>query len=207
MGMGIVSNKDFAKEREAVGLPKEKEPTNDPMDQLDESVIIDVPSTHGSNTHEGRIERGRGDGSTEVPNSLRQLIGTESAINGRSAALELAESFGISPSSVSAYAKGATSTTSYDERPNGSAITNAKLAVSKKARKKLMLAINYITEEKLANAKVGELSHVAKNMSGIMKDMTDTNDERDGRNDGPTFVFYSPNIREEKHFDIVKTKE
>ncbi len=114
MPMGIVSEKDFEMEREKMVPSTNPIPTK-PVE------IVDV-------------NRGGGVGSVEVPNTLRNIIGEESITNGRQAAVELAQQFGISPSSVSAYGVGATSTASYAERPNAPQINGVKEKIAKRAR-------------------------------------------------------------------------
>lgn len=197
MPMGIVSDKDFDLERSKLDGPDKKEsiPTTPPPPITGE--VIDVP-------------RGRPNGAVEVPNGLRKLIGEESAIHGRQSALELAQSFGISPSSTSAYNAGATSTSTYGTTPNKPHIDAAKQRVSNRARSRLMNALRHITNEKLESAKPVELSAIARNMSAIVKDMepdTPKSPNGDGKNSGPTFVFYSPQIRKEDHYDVVRVNE
>lgn len=188
MGMGIVNDDEFDSELSR-SLPsvENKEP-------IPRAQIIDSP------------HKGRPVGSVEVPNSLRKIIGETSVSDGRQEALALAKDFGISPSSVSAYSQGATSTASYDERPNVDTINRTKEKISKRARNKLMLALSHITSERMADAKVRDVASIAKDMSGIIKNM-----EPDGpktpANTGPTFVFYSPQLKKEEHFDIVQSKD
>src|SRR5215510_11616874 len=153
MPMGIVSDRDFDRERDNARVPV-KTPPPKPT-----AVVIDSP------------QKGRGNGNVEVPDALRKVIGEESVINGRQSAMEIADAFGISPSSVSAYANGSTSTATYDKSPNISHLLKAKQRISKRARKTLVLALNHITDEKLAVAKVAEVAAVARAMSGIVRDM------------------------------------
>lgn len=190
MAMGIVTDEDFHKELGNCSNSKENPPPNKT------AVIVPSPS------------KGRGEGNVEVPSGLRKLIGQESVSNGRQSALELAESLGISPSSVSAYAQGANSTTSYRDRPNLSVINEAKERISKKARNRLLLALNHITGDKLESAKVNEVASVAKDMSAIIKNMEPEREanKSDDKN-GPTFVFYCPQFRKEEHFDVIDVKE
>jgi predicted transcriptional regulator len=191
MAMGIVSDSDFDKELEKLNsdsvplLPKiEKLPKKD----------------------------GRGNGNFEVPEGLRKIIGEEANINGRASALEIAKDFGISPSSVSAYTRGATSTASINN-PNQEQvnhINSAKLRVSKKARKRLIMALNEITEDRIAMAKLHEISGVARDMAHIMKDM-EPSAEKNGNNginnNGPMFVFYKPEQKSEEDFQTIHVRE
>jgi hypothetical protein len=152
--------------------------------------------------HPGRIN-----GDNNVPNSLRKIIGETSNIEGRSEALELADKFGVSPSSVSAYANGATSTKTYDETPNRKHINEAKEKISRKARNRLFLALNALTPDKLEDAKAVDLASVAKSMSGIVKEMEPEPEKESGGNKTVNFLIYSPQVREEKYYDSLTLRE
>lgn len=183
MPMGIVSDKEFE------SALKDSTP-------LPESLPVAIVD----------MEKGRGKGNVEVPDGLRKIIGEESAIQGRQSALEIANNFGISPSSVSAYANGSTSTASYDNQPGLAALNDAKLRVAKKARNRLVMALNSLTKEKIESAKAKDIAGVAKDMSVVIKSMEPEGPKQNG-NGGPTFIFYSPQFRKEEHFDIVHVKE
>ena len=185
MGMGIVSDEDFNVERAKL-IPK---------------VEVHIPDIV-------ELERGRGKGNVEVPNSLRNIIGETSITNGRQEAIQLAKQFGISESSASAYTHGATSTSSYDEKPNANVMSRAKERISKRARGKLMLALSKITDDKFEGAKLRDIAGIARDMSVVVKNMEDTN--KDAGNDGKpavNFIFYAPQPRDEKTFDVIYAKE
>jgi predicted transcriptional regulator len=186
MAMGIVSDDDFDLEKSKICPPSFIDPTSH------DAVIID-------------LEKGRGN-NPEVPNSLRKVIGDESVTSGRQSALELANNFGISPSSVSSYSQGAHSTASYNDRPDMGHINEAKLRVAKKARNRLVMALNSLTQEKIESAKVKDIAGVAKDMSAIIRNMEPEKVNNVGPG-GPTFIFYSPQLRSEKVFDVVHVKE
>jgi hypothetical protein len=188
MGMMIVEDDDFDKEllRNKGVTPKVK------------PIEVEIK----------KDEKGRGIGNVEVPNTLRNVIADTAISHGRSEAIALAKSFGISESSVSAYTNGSTSTTTYDKKVNGEFINNAKLRVSNKARKKLLLALHHMTEEKISGANVQTLAGVAKDMSVIIKNM-EPSDKDNGKNvnNGPNFIFYSPNKKDEDVYDAIYVKE
>lgn len=197
MAIGIVSDKDFDSEVTKI-VPHTREESN--SESVISGEIIDV-------------NRGRGKGNIEVPNGLRKIIGEESEINGRQSGVELASRFGISPSSTSAYANGATSTASYNNPRNqengiSSHINKSKERITKRARNKLMAALNKITDDKLEGAKARDLAGIAKDMSAVIKNM-EPEKEQPGNNgmQGPTFVFYAPQFRSEENFGIVHVKE
>lgn len=193
MGMGIVSDAEFDAEIKKVSIREESIPAT-----VIEGTVIDSPT------------KGRGEGNLAVPDSLRKVIGEESAINGRASALDMAKQFGISPSSVSAYANGVTSTATYDKPDVGltNHITQAKEKISKRARAKLMSALHHITPAKLAEAKVRDIAGVARDMSAVIKNLEPDTPRTSGHEStSPTFVFYAPQYRKEESFDTVPAKE
>lgn len=205
--MGIVSDKDFESESSKLSNTADNLGRKNSNNKSTETV----PTTNQSNESNpitGQIvdvTRGRPSGAIETPNSVRKLIGEETITNGRQSALELAAMLGVSPSSVSAYSHGSTSTASYDEQPNVGHINHFKEKISIRARSKLMKALRHITEEKLKDAPLKIVASVARDMSAVVKNM-----EQEGPktpNNGPTFVFYSPQIRKEDSFDIILSKE
>jgi hypothetical protein len=185
MSMGIVSDTDFEKELEKSN-PKGQKPT------IPEVIPMPRP--------------GRTEGDNNVPDSLRKIIGETSAIEGRSEALELAQHFGLSSASVSAYANGSTSTASMSKRPNLNHINEAKERIGKKARGKLLKALHAITDDKLEIAKAVELAQIAKSMSGVVKDMEIGPESEKGK-DKPQFIVYSPQIRDERHYEVTVVRE
>jgi hypothetical protein len=193
MGMGIVSDKDFDTEKGKVIIP----PISNTIPIPTSTPIAEIVDVH----------KGRGEGNVAVPNSLRKLIGDAAITGGRQEALELAASFGISGSSASAYGNGANSTASYNDRPNASNITKSKERISKRARHKLMAALRNMTEDKLVSAKARDLAGIAKDMSTVVKQMEESENPLEKGKNGPTFVFYSPQVRSEKVFDVVHAKE
>lgn len=194
MPMGIVSDSDFNSELNNSSQIKREVPITIPKPTAE---VKELPT------------KGRGEGNVEVPDALRKVIGEESVINGRESAIELAKSFGLSDSSVSAYANGSTSTATYDKNPNIAHLLKAKERISKRARKVLVQSLNHITNEKLEVAKVVEVAAVARAMSAIVKDMEPPQPKSviETNGGGPTFVFYSPQTRKEETFDMVHVKE
>lgn len=189
MAIGVVSDDDFFGEvNKSESKPK---------------VIIPdiVPSSN---------PRGRGVGNVEVPEALRKIIGETNELDGRQDAIALAQQFGISSSSVSAYANGATSTATYNETKGSirNHINAAKERISKKARARLNLALEHITSDKLKEAPLKVISSVAKDMSGIVKDMEPAKeDSNKDNNNRPQFVFYSPVFKKEEHFETIILNE
>ena len=111
-------------------------------------------------------------GASATPESLRKLIANDILDGGNMA--EVAEAYGVSRSSASAYANGATSTASYDKPANGlGEFVDAKRdKIKTRAQNKLLLALKHITDDKLTETKVVELSTIAANMSRVVEKTT-----------------------------------
>lgn len=178
--------------------------------EIELNKLNKVPSTPAKAVVVDKPTRGRDDGDVNIPDSLRQIIGEEAVINGRQSALSLAEMMGVSPSSVSAYAKGATSTTTYHEPKSSiiSHINKSRARAVKKASKTLQGALSAITQEKLDYTDAKDLSVIAKNMSGIIKDLEPpTSPGSDQSSSAPNFIIYAPQFRQENSFETIEVKE
>lgn len=197
--MGIVSDSDFISEVKNTSADKSSlSNKSNPPEPLNRPTIVDI------------VKPGRKEGDVNVPSSLRQLISGTSINEGRQNALDLAKNFGISPSSVSAYSHDSTSTSTYDKTDSDLVKHNdaAKQRVSKRARRKLMMALNGITLDKIEAAKLTDISGVARDMSTIMKNMEPKVVE-DGNANKPNvqFVFFKPEIKSEESYGIVHVRE
>lgn len=189
--MGIVNDKDFEREIKNSSVPVGESITRRPT-----TVITPPP-----------VKRGRKAGDVNVPNSIRNLLGSVAHTDGRTEALEVARDLGISPSSVAAYSNGATSTASYDKRVNEPVVDLAKQRVSKRARGKLMMALNHLTDEKMGEAKAIELSSIARNMGAIIKDMEPPVKDTIPIDMRPQFVVFAPTINNETNYETIVAKE
>lgn len=152
-------------------------------------------------------ESGRGKGNIQVPESLRKIIGETNVLDGRQEALTIAKEFGVSPSSVSAYANGANSTASYRNPTDiKSFIDKSRKRIQNKARSKLFMALEQITEEKLAEAKLRDVSGVARDMSSIIRD-TEPKTENGISINGSKVIVYRPRMREEEDYETIAVNE
>lgn len=214
MPLGIISDSEFNDEL------ADCSPSTIPITPRDSNLVVDEGVIGSLNDNDLIIPqaseiiqasakaRGRGESNTQVPSGIRKIIGETSAINGRKDALELASLFDISPSSVSAYKEGAHSTSTINE-PNKDTkahIDASKLKVSIRARKKLNLALSHITDDKLQEAKVGEVASVAKAMAGIIKDLEPSTDNNSNKSNIP-FVVFAPIIVKESSYEVVHAKD
>lgn len=152
------------------------------------------------------IERGRGIGRTNTPESLRKIIGENATEEGREGTKQMTRAFGISDSSLSAYAHGATSCATYNV-PNPSLnahVNKTREKIVSKARNRLRFALNGITPEKLADEKPRDLAAIAKDMSSIIKDFEPRSE--DGTR-ATALIIFAPPMRAESQFDVINMKE
>jgi hypothetical protein len=201
MPIGLVSDSLFSDELSRLNRGSEKESPKVESPQIEshnpEVVIEDIP------------KRGRSEGDKNVPDSLRQIIAEEALLNGRESALSLAKDFNISSSSVSAYTKGATSTTTYNAPSKSiiSHINKSRERAVKRASKTLNAALGAITQEKLDYADASDLSGIAKDMSVIIKNLEPQKEvETDGKQ-VPQFVIYAPQFKDERVFESIVVNE
>jgi predicted transcriptional regulator len=139
-------------------------------------------------------------GAAATPDSLRQLIAAD-AIEGNGSAQEIARAYGVSESSVSAYKNGATSTTNYNNG-NGELkdfVDGKREKIKGRAQNKLLLALKHITDEKLKEAKVSDLSTIAANMSRVIDKTTPKTESVVNNN----IVFYSPKQISKENYETV----
>jgi hypothetical protein len=149
------------------------------------------------------IKHGRGN-KPEIPQEIRKIIAEES-INGE-AAKDIADKYAVSPSSISAYKHGSTSTASYNEPNQELSKRNDEIRaqIIGTARSRLFEALNQITPEKLKYAKLRDVASVAKDMSAVIRDTSPTITTN---NMNAQFVFHVPKARDEKDYDIVEVSQ
>ncbi len=181
MPLGIVNDSDFDRELSKLGI----------LPESSNGEVID-------------IARGRG-ARIEVPQSIREII-AEDAINKNGTGTEIAKVFGVSPSSVSAYKVGATSTASYNSPDqNLQDHTNRiREKITGRARSRLLLALKEITPDKLVSAKVRDLASIAKDMSAVVKNMEPSGPLVDN---STKVVVYRPHLRTEEEFEVITVNE
>lgn len=165
--------------------------------------IVRIPTVIKSND-----ESGRNKGDNNVPAPLRALISESAQLDGRKEALSLANQFGISSSSVSAYTREVNSTNQFNSTQIPQIknhVDRIKKNISRKARGVLRSALDNITEDKLLESKATELASVAKSMSSIITEM-EPSQERDNR-EVPQIIIYAPTIRTEQSFEFFEANE
>lgn len=190
MPIGIASDEEFQLELDRLSGKRSSPPA--------QTEIVGIPS------------KGRSEGDVNVPDSLRKIIGETSVIEGRQAAIQLATQFGVSKSSVSAYAKGATSTTSYNQPKQGilEHINKSRHRATKRAARTLNAALGSITQEKLDYTDAKDLAVIARNMSAIIKDLEPQSVQEDvSGTRAPQFVIYAPQFKSEQSFEVITVNE
>ena len=197
MPIGIVSDADLQRELKSYTPAKPLVVTGTLLPPSPVPEIIDIP------------KKGRKEGDVNVPDSLRAIIGEEALLNGRAAAVDLAGEFGISPSSASAYAVGATSTSSYNAPKQSilSVINKSRERATRKAAKTLNAALSAITQEKLDYLDADKVSGIAKDMSVIIKNLEPKTDPNSAGASAPQFTIYAPQFRDERSFEFIQVTE
>ncbi len=191
--LGIVSDIDWQNEIAKSTSANVARSVPDKSDQSDTKREVEIID----------INRGRGH-TKEVPEEIRNFIASE-AIAGADPN-QLSESFGISKSSISAYKHSATSTASYHS-PDESLEKSNNLVRDRivgPAQSRLIKAIEAITDSKLDSAKVQIAAQVAKNMSGVIKDMMPDPSVTINQN---RVIVYRPRLLEESDFEIISVNE
>ena len=146
---------------------------------------------------------------SNVPQSLRKILGEEVAVNGLRSARQLADSLGgISQPTLSTYGRGEVSPNGKNDQDNDltNYINGRKGKITKKALHKINLALSLMDETKLMGCDAKELSSVAKDMSVVVKQMEPTVKEEE-KKDPVQFHFYSPVIKQENHYETVTAKD
>jgi len=193
MPMLVVTDDELALELarltvQATPISNESHNNQSNSDQLPEKVID--------------IKHGRGLNRKEVPTEIRNLV-AQLAITGESHK-DIAKEFNVSQSSISAYSAGATSTARIANNKDDELVRHnkeVKNRISDVAAERLERALASITAEKLDEAKVRDAAGIAKDMSVIMKNMTD----------GPVSVgmnqqviLYQPRMKEEQDYEVIE---
>ena len=182
MPMMLLSPEAFIKERERFGLAPPK----------NEIKVVD-------------INRGRPIGRVEISEETRKAVAQEALI-GDKTGKEIAQEFGISTASVSAYKNGATSTASYHRPDNALAQANneVKTSLTESARSALSSALAQITPDKLSLAKVRDAAGIAKDMSAVMKNLEPTNPQQQNN---VQVVIFKPRTRDEDAYETITVNE
>lgn len=211
MAMLIVDDNIFEAEmarlglRPSIGKDKDKEESDIKESEQEAPPDIITPDVIAKAAEIVDIKRGRGS-IPEVPSPIRQFVAEES-LNG-TPAKELAESLGLSQSSISAYKNGATSTATYN-KPDADLrnhVDKVKSAIATKARNRLIAAIDSLTDDKIEATGAKVASEIARNMSVVIKNLEEQKKEEEKPNQ-VQFVFFAPKVREESFFPSIEVND
>lgn len=187
------NNEELLKRLEKGRLDKAPSPINNLNRSGDMRGKNPSPHLDGNRT-------GRGEGNKELPENLRSTIGTLARVSGVS---KTADAFGLNYATVQDAKFG---TVSGRESPSESLVQSIEKElkpIRNAALEKMLMAIDNITEEKIAVAKPGELSRIAANLSQVIKNSIVPNfDANDGRNN--QVVIYAPHQKPESEFDTIE---
>lgn len=177
MALGIVPDDVFEQELERF-LP---------------SAIIVQPKKDG---------RGRFEGTETVPDTIRKVIGDTHLESGRAAGRDMAAMFGLSEEASQAYKDGKLSRTGSPAENLSAHINKTKERIAMRAGNLAWTALNAITDDKLAEAKAGELANVARSAASIVKDMTP--DESSNRPAQLTqIILHAPKMMSEEKYQTI----
>lgn len=144
--------------------------------------------------------RGRTKGRKNVPEFLRPVIAAAGELSGIE---ETAKAFELSRPSVSTMKHGKV-TYCDTTRENKEMKSKTELILDKvneNAADRILKSISYITDEKLENSKVSDLSTVAANMARIIEK---TNPKKQEAQVGTQILIYAPSLKQENQFEIVE---
>lgn len=201
MPLGIVSDSDFESEINNSSTERVVENTI-PMEPCAPELtgdVLEMPTP------------GRHNDVTNIPQSLRKILGEEVAVNGLSSAMKLAESLGghgISQPTLSTYGRGEISPNKKSSQQEDllNHISSRKTKISKKALNKINLAMSLMDEQKLLGCDAKELSAIAKDMASVAKSM-EPKEREDGKAEPVQFHFYAPQLKQENHYETVTAKD
>lgn len=178
MAMGIVSDDDFADERE-------------------------IHEKHNNKIAVIKDHVGSGNNRTEnVGPSVRKIISEVALEEGNKSA---EKTFGVSASSVTAYKNGSTSSATIGVKKDkdlSQFVSSTRERIVRKASRRLNLSLDGITPDKLANASLRESSAVARDMAAIIREMAPS-DENNGNKMNVQFVLHAPAIRKESDYEVI----
>lgn len=201
MPLGIVSDEDFNNE-----LADSK------VEISGNEVSIGIPEIPSDGTPlVGEIidiEVGRGKGNNNAPNSLRKIIGETGVLEGRREGIALAAEFGLSSEAADSYKHGATGKATYNKQDTEQKnhIEAIKKLATKRAGRKLLSALDKLTDDKLEEAPAGVIAGIAKSLSGVIKDL-EPDVPVTSNGPGIQFVVFAPPIVQESKFPVLELKE
>ena len=156
---------------------------------------------------------GRKKGSKTVPPLVKELAGAAAHFSDPKV---VAAEFGLSPAQVTLYKQGKTTAGAAPnpvlQKAVNQSVTEVKSAVQtiqnkihKKALKKLSRTLDFVSVDKLTDAKLRDVSAAVRNLSHAAQ-VLDPEAGKKQSDHGPQVVFYAPQVKTEDDYDHVKIR-
>ena len=152
------------------------------------------------------IKRGRPEGSKDIPIEVKKDIATEYHTTDKTA-LQISHETGLPYRNVRNYIVGTDCGGERYQEGNKELkehIVELKKGLSEDARNRLKIALNEITPERIAGAKIRDVSAIARDMAAIARDMEEGSK-------APMFnnqvVIYRPQVKDEDEFETITVNE
>jgi len=211
MPLGILSDEEFAKELEIykdevrkpiVEINNELEVEEDKLTNQDKASVINNSIARVGVEYKDIPVQGRNPGDVNKPDTLRNVIAQckiEGATN-----RELKEVFNVSDSAIHAYenAKTSTSSNKVDKRL-AKFVRAVRCSVTRKASRKMIAAIDAISDEKILELKGTELSVLAKNMSSIIADQEEKSAKLVDNSNKIQFNIFVPPQKSVSDYEVI----
>lgn len=177
MPLGILSDEEF-----------NKEVNNNNNNVVSKNVVIKEIN-----------KSGRNEGDVNKPESLRKVI-AECKVNG-AADSDIMEVFKTSPSSINAYSNGKNGTNEERNEKLTSFVKMMRGKITKRASRKLIVALDSLTEDKIKESKGTEISVIAKNLSAIISENEHKQEQLGNLN--AHFHIYSPPQKSLDKYEVI----
>ena len=174
-------------------------------DEKNQRLLASFGSNQESNEVEDnlRVEshqfRGRTSGARAIPDFLRPIIGASVKFSGLK---ETQEAFGVSHATASTLANGKITycDTTREVPELKSKVDGIVGDAQEKAAERLMSALGFITDDKLALAKARDLSGIAADMSRVIEKTSPKSANLAGAN----IVIYAPVQKSEDSYEVIE---
>lgn len=157
---------------------------------------VHQPEPPATNVQHEDIKRGRQLGSHTVPEPLRDIM-AQSVHDGATAA-SVARAFGVSADVAERAASGRVGGKPANAT-RAEQVKMRRLDIQDQALKRLMLSLNLLDEEKLADCSAKELANVAGQMAKVSKDV----DMSESVQSPTQILVYAPQLKDESRFKVV----
>jgi len=195
----IVSENEYQKELDKITLPKNNEVESHKISN--EEIITSIEQNtinYGLEVEE--IKKGRGAGVTNMPECLRAVIAEEKLTG--STAKEVENAFGVSPSSIAAYAHGNTSCATYNKPVDK--LVQVRTRISNRAANRLNSALKSLANKNLDEEKAKDLSSIAKDMAVVFDKLSPVKaQEHADENKHLHLHMYAPKMKTLADYEII----